>query len=306
MEKTVFPKGVWPVVLTPYKSDGSIDYKGYASLLEYYLAHRVTGLFAVCMSSEMFHISPNERLELAEFTVKQTNGRVPVVACAGFGDNFQERVDSVKAMADTGVNAVVLPLGFVAAASESDEALEKNFEAYLKATGDTVFGIYECPAPYHRLLSADCLGRLARNAGQRLSFLKDTCCNRAMLKAKLDAIRGTDLKLYNANLLTYLDSLKYGAAGYSGTSANFYPELLAEMTECFQTQPERAQKIQNFLNLIQHHVEYKYPCSAKAFLAKRGVDIASSSRMSWATMSADDMEVLAAFDNALVEFENNI
>ncbi|MCQ2396426.1 MAG: dihydrodipicolinate synthase family protein [Lentisphaeria bacterium] len=302
MKITVFSKGVWPVLLTPFKSDCSIDFSGFASLLEYYIAHRVSGLFAVCLSSEMFQLSSKERLELAKFTVKQANSRVPVVACAGFGDTLQERIDSVKAMAETGVDAVVLPLGLIVSPDDSEAVLEKTFDAILNATGDTVLGLYECPVPYHRLLSADCLGRLAKNSGNRLSFLKDTCCNRAMLSAKLEAIRGTELKLYNANLPTYLYSLQHGAAGYSGTSANFYPEILAELTETFQTQPERAQKIQDFLTLVQRHVDYKYPNSAKKFLSMRGVAIEAYTRMGWNTLNADDLETLSVFDSALQDF----
>ena len=302
MKKAFFTKGVWPVVLTPFKSDCSVDYSGYASLLEYYTTHRVSGLFTVCLSSELFQLSPKERLELAAFTVRHSNGCVPVVACGGFGNTLQERIDSVNAMADTGVDAVVLPLSILVSPNDSEDTLEKTFDAILNATGHMVLGLYECPVPYHRLLTTECLGRLARNSDNRLSFLKDTCCNRAMLRERLEAIRGTELKLYNANLPTYLFSLQHGAAGYSGTSANFYPEILAELTDTFQTQPERAQKIQDFLTLVQRHVDFKYPISAKTFLAMRGVAIETYSRASLITLNADDLEALSVFDRALQDF----
>lgn len=39
--------GVWPVVLTPFRPDGKIDFPAYRKLLEYYIAEGVAGLFAV-------------------------------------------------------------------------------------------------------------------------------------------------------------------------------------------------------------------------------------------------------------------
>ena len=299
-----FPEGVWPVLLTPYRADGGLDMDGYASLLEYDIAHGVSGLFAVCLSSELFQLSPAERLALARGAVACARERVPVVACAGFGESLSSRLDDVKAMADTGVNAVVLPIGFLASPEEDEEALARNFGRLLEQTGETVFGLYECPLPYRRLFSAECLLRLSRLAGPRLAFLKDTCCNRAMLRQRLEALRGTPLKLYNANLVTFLDSLWYGAAGYSGTSANFYPALLSRLVRTFRQQPEQAARIQEFMTLVQRHVECKYPRSAKAFLASRGVAIQEGCRVACDELNGEDREQLAAFGRALQAFED--
>ena len=73
--------GVWPVVLTPFRPDGKIDFPAYRKLLEYYIAEGVAGLFAVCLSSELYQLTPSERLELAREAVAVSSGRVPVVAC---------------------------------------------------------------------------------------------------------------------------------------------------------------------------------------------------------------------------------
>lgn len=47
------------VVLTPFRPDGKIDFPAYRKLLEYYIAEGVAGLFAVCLSSELYQLTPS-------------------------------------------------------------------------------------------------------------------------------------------------------------------------------------------------------------------------------------------------------
>ena len=85
------------------------------------------------------------------------------------------------------------------------------------------WGFYECPYPYKRVLSAENIKWCADTG--RFFFLKDTCCDARQIQEKLKVLKGTQLKLYNANTATLLESLRGGAAGYSGVMANFHPEL---------------------------------------------------------------------------------
>jgi 4-hydroxy-tetrahydrodipicolinate synthase len=45
-------------------------------MVEWYIASGCTGLFAVCQSSEMYHMTDEERLAVARAVVKQADGRV--------------------------------------------------------------------------------------------------------------------------------------------------------------------------------------------------------------------------------------
>ena len=294
--------GVWPVVLTPFRPDGTIDFPAYRKLLEYYIAEGVAGLFAVCLSSELYQLTPSERLELAREAVAVSSGRVPVVACGYLGNTEAEKLQSVFDMAALGMDAVVIPVCLLVPQEAGDEALFAAFETLLAQTAEIRLGIYECPLPYHRLIPPQLLGRMAHLAGERLAFLKDTCCDPAAIAGKLRACAGTSLRLYNANLTTCLESLKLGAAGYSGTSANFYPGLLAELCRCFRDDPERARELQQFFNLVQRHVEFKYPRSAKLFLRECGVPLSSFCRVACEELDRDQMVQLRAFHAGVQAF----
>ena len=294
--------GVWPVVLTPFRPDGKIDFPAYRKLLEYYIAEGVAGLFAVCLSSELYQLTPSERLELAREAVAVSSGRVPVVACGYLGNTEAEKLQSVFDMAALGMDAVVIPVCLLVPQEAGDEALFAAFETLLAQTAEIRLGIYECPLPYHRLIPPQLLGRMAHLAGERLAFLKDTCCDPAAIAGKLRACAGTSLRLYNANLTTCLESLKLGAAGYSGTSANFYPGLLAELCRCFRDDPERARELQQFFNLVQRHVEFKYPRSAKLFLRECGVPLSSFCRVACEELDRDQMVQLRTFHAGVQAF----
>mgnify|MGYP002590003626 CR=1 FL=1 len=153
--------GVWPVVLTPFRPDGKIDFPAYRKLLEYYIAEGVAGLFAVCLSSELYQLTPSERLELAREAVAVSGGRVPVVACGYLGNTEAEKLQSVFDMAALGMDAVVIPVCLLVPQEAGDEALFAAFETLLAQTAEIRLGIYECPLPYHRLIPPQLLGRMA-------------------------------------------------------------------------------------------------------------------------------------------------
>lgn len=303
MNKSSFHDGVWPVVLTPFREDGAIDFPAYRKLLKYYISEGVAGLFAVCLSSELYELSPGERLDLAREALAVSAGRVPVVGCGYLGNSREEKLQSVFDMAALGVDAVVIPACQLVPEKAGDEELFAAFETLLGQTAEIRLGIYECPVPYHRLIPPEILGRMAHLAGNRLAFLKDTCCDADVIAEKLRACAGTELKIYNANLATCLESLRLGCAGYSGTSANFYPGLLAELCSCFREDPERAEELQEFFDLIQRHVEFKYPRSAKRFLNRLGVPMGDFCRVGCEYLNPEQLHQQKALESYITRFK---
>lgn len=297
--------GVWPVVLTAFQQNGSIDFNGYGKLLDWYQINNAAGLFAVCLSSELYTLSAAERLELARFTVKHFDGKLPVVACGGLGADLSEKIDSVKAMADTGVEAVILPAALLCDPAADEAELERNFAAIAGATPGVKLGIYEIPVPYHRRISPASLKRLVDLGQGRLTFLKDTCCDAAIIRQKLAATAGSGLMLYNANITTLLDSLQAGAAGFSGIAANFYPGLLAKLCQIYESDPALAKELQQFFNAVNRTIEFKYPRGAKLFIRGCGVGIGDYCRVSCETYSAEQLAQLNDFKNYLYQFAAN-
>lgn len=55
-------------MITPFK-DGHIDWPMVDALVEWYVENGVAGIFSVCLSSEMYHLSVEERLQLAKVCI---------------------------------------------------------------------------------------------------------------------------------------------------------------------------------------------------------------------------------------------
>lgn len=290
MTDSMNPFGVWPVMLTPFTETGALDRPGCEALVDWYLAGRVTGIFTVCLSSEMFDLTPAERLELAELTVRRVSGRVPVVACACFGDTAEQRLRSIREMADTGVDAVVLPLSVLFPEETSGELVAETLLRLPERLPGITLGLYECPVPYKRSISPELLGKLARDCGNRYRFLKDTCCDRIQLHARCAAAAGSGLAVYNANLTTLTDSLRNGCAGFSGIAANFFPDALAELGCAVTGNPGKADRMQIVFNTLERNVEHRYPRGAKVFLRQQGLPVTDFCRTLRPGLSAEEVE----------------
>ena len=270
MKTNTLADGVWPTMITPYKEDGTIDYGTLEKLIDWYVAKGVTGLFAVCQSSEMFFLSLRERLELAKACVRFSAGRVPVIASGHIADDPTDQVEEAKMMADTGVASVVLLTNRFARQNEGDEVFKTNLDRFLAAFPEDVpLGFYECPHPYKRLLSPALMKHGVETG--RFGFLKDTSCRIGDIRAKLDAAKGSSFKLFNANAATLLASLQAGAAGYSGIMTNFHADLYAWLCAHWRDQGDRARELQDFIGLASV-IEYQlYPVNAMYALRSEGV-----------------------------------
>lgn len=272
--KNTFPGGEWPTMLTPFR-EGKVDFPALGALIEWYIDHGVSGLFAVCQSSEMFCLSLEERVAVAAFVKEKAAGRVPVIASGHISDSFQDQAAELKAIAETGVDAVVLITNRLAQEDESDEVwLERLQKLIARLPDDVPLGFYECPHPYKRVLTPELTHWCAQSG--RFFFLKDTCCDIEQIKKKLAVCRGTNLKLYNANTTTLLESIRAGAAGFSGVMANFQCSLYAWL--CAHADDPKAEKLSDELTICSLIERQLYPVNAKYSLALEGLPILTECR----------------------------
>ena len=271
------PFGVWPVMLTPFNADGSVDEDSCARLIEWYLAAGCNGLFANCLSSEMYDLSLGEQLKLIRLVQQRVAGRVPVVAAIApvRGElsgtaSLDGYVEQLHRVADSDLAAVVVLSNQLANEDESDEVLMRNGEVLLEHLDSQVrLGLYECPDPYKRLVTPEVLS-WARQT-ERFYFLKDTCCNTDEIRAKLDCLASSHFRLFNANTATLLESLRDGAYGYSGVGANYVPHLYAWLCRHFEESPETADELSDFLTRLNTLIGVRYPLGIKEYLYVRGL-----------------------------------
>ncbi|WP_157987712.1 dihydrodipicolinate synthase family protein [Jiangella endophytica] len=260
------PRGAWPVMLTPFHDDRSVDWEQVDAMTDWLVDGGAAGIFTVALSGEMYDLTEDERRALARRVVDRAAGRVPVVASAVASGPVQAQSDSVKAMADTGVDAVVLISSLVAGPADTEERWRDTVATILDANPGVDFGIYECPLPYKRLCPLPTVQWLAQTG--RFVFFKDTSHSTDVMRERLEVMSGTRMGLYNAQISSLTASLRLGAAGLSGYAASIYPELVAWLCEHVGDAPEGdVLAVQRLLTVAEHAINSRYPASAKYLLA---------------------------------------
>lgn len=268
-----------PVMLTPFKEDLSVDYDELGRLVDFYLESGAGGLFANCLSSEMYQLSVAEMVESVSYIVQRVDGRVPIVATGSFGDTLEEQAENVKKIYSTGVSAIILISGLLAKEEDSEEVFKKNVEQLLLLTDDIPVGFYECPVPYKRIISPELLGELV-NTG-RVKYHKDTCLDIVNVRQKIENTKTEPtFGLYDAYMVHAVESLATGSAGLSCIQGNYFPELVVWLCDNYANEGKQAEvaMVQEFFATNMDVMHDTYPASAKYILGQRGLGIGLACR----------------------------
>ena len=126
-----------------------------------------------------------------------------VVASGHISEDPEEQIRELRAVAETGVDAVVLISNRSDIENTGSDAWIRETERLLNALpSETVVGTYECPMPYKRLLDDKMVEWIAKSG--RFAFIKDTCCDALLIKRRIE--------LLFFNLLVRLPDHPAGAA----------------------------------------------------------------------------------------------
>ncbi len=254
--------GVVPVMLTPFNRDLSVDYDSLALLIEWYIDSGAVGLFAACQSSEIMHLSDKEMQDMVRFIVQKVDNRVPVIASGHTADDIEDQVVQLNNMVEAGVDGVVLITNRLGPQSATDREVIHFMEKIAEALPEEIpLGLYECPAPWKRLLSHEVLQWCVNS--NRFTFLKDTCCSLDILSERLEIAKNSTFKIYNANGPTLLGSLRMGAAGYSGVMANYHCDLYTWVCSHYDEHSDVVTEVADFLSVSSLSELISYPVSAK-------------------------------------------
>ena len=294
--------GVYPTMITPYRKSGEVDDTAVEALTEWYWKRGCDGIFADCQSSEIQFLTLDERVSILHTVMQKvyalaeqdpSRPRMTVVASGHVSDGFEDQVRELNAIAAEKPDALILISNRMDIANTSDEAWIADTERLIaELPAEMPLGIYECPKPYKRLLSEKMLRWCVENG--RFYFVKDTCCDAELIRARLEICKGSHLKLFNANAQTLLETVRAGVYGYCGVMANFHPDLYTRLLKG-DINSSDASLLQDFLGLAATIEGQTYPCCAKYYLNRfEGVAMEPDARSA-------DVRNLTAYQKSCVD-----
>ena len=293
--------GVYPTMVTPYKN-GEIDYRAVDEMVEWYWKQGCDGIFAACQSSEILFLTLEERVKLTRAVIAKAKelaakdpSREPmqIVASGHVSDSFEDQVKELNAIAAEKPDALILISNRMDIENTTDEKwIADTAKLIAELPADMPLGVYECPKPYKRLLSEKMIKWCVESG--RFYFIKDTCCDAAVIRQRLAWCEGSSLKIFNANAQTMLETAKDGAWGYCGVMANIHPAIYSRMLKGDLTD-KKASLYQDFLCLSAFAEALTYPCCAKYYLDRH-----AGIQMEW-TARSNDVSLFTPYQQSIMD-----
>ena len=96
MKSPIKLQGTYTALVTPFKN-GVVDYEGFRKNIHFQLKEGINGLLVLGTTGETPTLTPQEKEELICITLKEVNGRVPVMVGAGSNSTEHTIAESKKA-----------------------------------------------------------------------------------------------------------------------------------------------------------------------------------------------------------------
>jgi 4-hydroxy-tetrahydrodipicolinate synthase len=151
-------KGVFPIVVTPFHDDGTVDYESLDRLVDHLLEQGADGLGLFGNASEGYALFGDERARMLRRIVARVNGRAPLVASSGH-TGTDAAVAASKEAEDLGANALmVLPPYLL---RPDGDGLMFYFDAISKAVSIPIM-VQDAPLMTQVAMPVALLARMAR------------------------------------------------------------------------------------------------------------------------------------------------
>jgi 4-hydroxy-tetrahydrodipicolinate synthase len=222
--------GVVPPVVTPLRSDRSLDRDALGRQLERLVAAGVDGIFVLGSTGEAAFCTDKERRAVIEESVRVVDGRVPVLA--GVVDMQTSRVvEHIRAAEEAGADAVVATAPFYAITPA--DAVRRHFELLSVAAQVPVYA-YDIPVCVHAKLDPEMLVALGGDghlAGVKDSSGDDVGFRRLSL---LNRSAGSPLTLLTGHEVVVDGAYLSGADGVVPGLGNVDPDAYVRMHRAAQ------------------------------------------------------------------------
>jgi 4-hydroxy-tetrahydrodipicolinate synthase len=261
-------RGCGTALVTPFRSDTTIDTDALAALVEWQIASGIEFLVACGTTAETPTLTEGEALDVIRLVVRVAAGRVPVIA--GCTHNAtREAVERAKAAAAIrGVNAILTANPYYN--KPTQEGQYQHFRAIAESVARPVV-IYNIPGRTACNLEPATLVRLARDC-PNLCAVKESSGNLQQITELVHALHGTKVQVLAGDDNIALPAIAVGAAGLVSVASNVIPGEMQQMIAAALSNDWKAARalLRRYYPLLLANFWETSPGPVKHILARMG------------------------------------
>lgn len=260
-------KGLGIALITPFTSEGRVDYDALKRLIEYQLANGADFLCILATTGEAPCLTQQERDDITAFIRERVAGRVPILKYCG-GNNTAAVVEEIKTTDWTGIDGILSICPYYN--KPSQEGIYQHFKAIAEVSSLPIV-LYNVPGRTGVNMKPETIVRLAndftnivgvKEASGSMEQVDEIIKNKPH---RFDVISGDDALTFSM--------VASGAAGVISVIGNALPKEFSRMIRLeFNGEYEPARKIHHkFTELYSLLFIDGNPAGCKALLNDMGM-----------------------------------
>jgi 4-hydroxy-tetrahydrodipicolinate synthase len=259
-------RGCGTALITPFKSDGSIDETRLRALVNWQIESKIDFLVPCGTTGETPALTHDEWLRVIDIVIETGAGRVPIMAGATSNSTREAVEKAMTVAARKGVDCVLTASPYYN--KPTQEGQYQHFKAIAEAI-DKPIVLYNVPGRTAANIEPATLARLAEV--KNIVGVKEASGNMSQIAEALNAVPETFLVFSGDDAIT-LPVISLGGVGIVSVASNEIPREMAEMTRAALAGDwKKARTIhRKFLPLMQANFIESNPMPVKAVLAMMG------------------------------------
>ncbi len=215
--------GTGVAITTPFREDGSIDFKSLEKLLHHITGNGVDFIVALGTTGENVTLSKDEKKAVVNFVIDIVNRQMPVVVGMG-GNNTRDVINSIKQWDFDGIDAILSVAPYYN--KPSQQGLFLHFKSIAEVSPVPVI-IYNVPGRTGSDIHAETTVKLAREV-KNIVAIKEASGNMSQIMHLIKSKPKNFHVLSGDDMLT-LPMIALGGSGVISVIANAYPKEFSDI-----------------------------------------------------------------------------
>lgn len=259
-------QGTGVALVTPFSSNGAVDYPALEKLVNFIISNGVEYIVTLGTTGETPTLTKQEKLDIINFTFDKVNGRVPVVVGIG-GNNTSEVIEQLQSYPLEKAAAVLSASPYYN--KPSQEGIFQHYKALAAASPKPII-LYNVPGRTGSNISAETTLRLAQLPN--IAGIKEASGNMVQCMHILRD-RPEDFLVVSGDDHLTLPLIACGMDGVISVAANCFPKDFSDMVRLALKNDFTAARPLHYRCLEGNDLLFaeNNPAGVKAFLAEMGL-----------------------------------